>query len=262
MLIRVGQRSLCSSGKGGVLAEPWGSPNNPLKDGPSSLLATRLGGMAQGRGHICPSRGRYAVLMSPNLWASQNLPSFSAPPPPRSQHDCMMPPAAPRSAGIFRNYTYICTRRGRAAPGAYIYIYILCWMQPGGAAGPGTGGSPAAERAHDTHSHRARERGQGTMRRGWGRWRGRQRGRGGCTPRQAHTQSYLGAMNTCPSDSKLLGSRYSKSATEREGYPAGSGDGGAGGQEGERRTERARERGGNNNNKKKPIKKKGICCSW
>lgn len=35
------------------------------------------------------------------------------------------------------------------------------------------------------------------------------------TPQQAHTQSYLGAMNTCPSDSKLFGSRYSKSATER-----------------------------------------------
>lgn len=32
---------------------------------------------------------------------------------------------------------------------------------------------------------------------------------------QAFTQGYLGAMNTCPSDSKLFGSRDSKSATER-----------------------------------------------
>lgn len=30
-----------------------------------------------------------------------------------------------------------------------------------------------------------------------------------------HTQGYLGAMNTCPSDSKLFGSSDSKSATER-----------------------------------------------
>lgn len=37
-------------------------------------------------------------------------------------------------------------------------------------------------------------------------------------PRQQasiHTQGYLGAMNTCPSDSKLFGSSDSKSATER-----------------------------------------------
>ena len=40
--------------------------------------------------------------------------------------------------------------------------------------------------------------------------------------------SYLGAMKTCPSDSKLLGSRNSKSATETGGYPAGAGE--AGGQ--------------------------------
>lgn len=40
--------------------------------------------------------------------------------------------------------------------------------------------------------------------------------------------SYLGAMKTCPSDSKLLGSRNSKSATEMGGYPAGAGE--AGGQ--------------------------------
>lgn len=32
---------------------------------------------------------------------------------------------------------------------------------------------------------------------------------------QAFTQGYLGAMNTCPSVSKLFGSRDSKSATER-----------------------------------------------
>lgn len=30
-----------------------------------------------------------------------------------------------------------------------------------------------------------------------------------------HTRGYLGAMNTCPSDSKLFGSSDSKSATER-----------------------------------------------
>lgn len=38
--------------------------------------------------------------------------------------------------------------------------------------------------------------------------------------------SYLGAMKTCPSDSKLLGSRNSKSATETGGYPAGAGEAG------------------------------------
>lgn len=86
------------------------------------------------------------------------------------------------------------------------------------------------------------------MRRGRGRCRGRQRGRGRCTPRQAHTQSYLGAMNTCPSDSKLLGSRYSKSATEREGYPAGRGDRDAGGPGGR---ETDRERGEGTTTKKK-----------
>lgn len=31
----------------------------------------------------------------------------------------------------------------------------------------------------------------------------------------SHTEGYLGAMNTCPSDSKLFGSSDSKSATER-----------------------------------------------
>lgn len=36
--------------------------------------------------------------------------------------------------------------------------------------------------------------------------------------KQAFTHSYLGAMNTCPSDSKLFGSRDSKSAIEREHY--------------------------------------------
>lgn len=35
-----------------------------------------------------------------------------------------------------------------------------------------------------------------------------------------HT-SYLGAMKTCPSDSKLLGSRNSKSATEMGGLSGG-----------------------------------------
>lgn len=30
-----------------------------------------------------------------------------------------------------------------------------------------------------------------------------------------HAHGYLGAMNTCPSDSKLFGSSASKSATER-----------------------------------------------
>lgn len=33
--------------------------------------------------------------------------------------------------------------------------------------------------------------------------------------KHSHTQGYLGAMNTCPSDSKLFGSSDSKSATER-----------------------------------------------
>lgn len=44
-------------------------------------------------------------------------------------------------------------------------------------------------------------------------------------------------MNTCPSDSKLLGSRYSKSATERRRYPAGlqtEMPGGSGGRETDR----------------------------
>lgn len=36
--------------------------------------------------------------------------------------------------------------------------------------------------------------------------------------KQAFTHSYLGAMNTCPSESKLTGSRDSKSAIEREHY--------------------------------------------
>lgn len=35
------------------------------------------------------------------------------------------------------------------------------------------------------------------------------------TTASIHTQGYLGAMNTCPSDSKLFGSSDSKSATER-----------------------------------------------
>lgn len=33
--------------------------------------------------------------------------------------------------------------------------------------------------------------------------------------KRGHTHGYLGAMNTCPSDSKLFGSSASKSATER-----------------------------------------------
>lgn len=32
---------------------------------------------------------------------------------------------------------------------------------------------------------------------------------------RGHVHGYLGAMNTCPSDSKLFGSSASKSATER-----------------------------------------------
>lgn len=93
--------------------------------------------------------------------------------------------------------------------------------------------SPRGTRAHDTDSSRRQARHGGGGAAGPGR---------GCTPRQAHTQSYLGAMNTCPSDSKLFGSRYSKSATERQRYPAGAANGGAGGRRRER--DRQRERAG------------------
>lgn len=75
-------------------------------------------------------------------------------------------------------------------------------------------------------------------------------------------------MNTCPSDSKLLGSRYSKSATEREGYPAGRGDGDAGGPGG-RETDREREGKGTTTKKKafaalgnKRGRKRPFCCRW
>jgi len=43
-----------------------------------------------------------------------------------------------------------------------------------------------------------------------------------------HTQDYLGAMNTCPSDSKLFGSSDSKSATERGRLSGKSGGQGSG----------------------------------
>lgn len=55
-----------------------------------------------------------------------------------------------------------------------------------------------------------------------------QGGQGGEDTSARPHASYLGAMKTCPSDSKLLGSRNSKSATETGGYPAGAGE--AGGQ--------------------------------
>lgn len=39
------------------------------------------------------------------------------------------------------------------------------------------------------------------------------------TTANTDTQGYLGAMNTCPSDSKVFGSSDSKSATEKGDYP-------------------------------------------
>lgn len=143
MLIRSGQRLYCRSGKGRVLAEPWGSSNTPLRDGPSSLLGDKTGWHGPGEGTYLSVQG---LLCCPHVPKPPGHPKFEpksplpspSPPTPHSQHDCMMPPPAPRSAGIFRNYTYICTRRGRAAPGAYITVLDAT----GWAAGPGSRRQP------------------------------------------------------------------------------------------------------------------------
>lgn len=258
MLIRSGQRLYCRSGKGRVLAEPWGSSNTPLRDGPSSLLGDKTGWHGPGVGTYLSVQG---LLCCPHVPKPPGHPKFE-PKSPLPSPSPLHPPQpaqlydATAGASLGRDFQklYLYMHAQRSGCTGCIYNCAGCNRVGGGAGVPAAAPRLSGHTTHTATGHG--ERGQGTMRRGWGRWRGRQRGRGGCTPRQAHTQSYLGAMNTCPSDSKLSGSRYSKSATEREGYPAGSGDGGAGGQEGKRRTERERGEG----TKKK--REKGICCSW
>lgn len=141
-LIRAGQRLHCSSGKGRVLAEPWGSSNSALRDGLSSLLGDKSGWHGPGEGtYLSVQR----PLCCPHVPKPSGHPKFEPksplpyPSPPPPQPARLYDATAGASLGrIFRNYIYICTRRGRAAPGAYITVLDAT----GGAAGPGSRRQP------------------------------------------------------------------------------------------------------------------------
>lgn len=110
----------------------------------------------------CPHASK--PLGHPKFELKPPLPSRPASPPPPQPARLYDAAAGPSLGRDFQKlYLYMHSQRSGCTGCIYTVLDARVARR-----GRGPGGSPAAERAHDTHSHRARERGQGTMRRGWG----------------------------------------------------------------------------------------------
>lgn len=167
--MRAGQRLHCSSSTpaGGVLAEPWGSPNTPLKDGPSPLLGDKTGCHGPGEGTYLSAHG---PLHCPHVPKPPGYPKFEPKPP-------LPPPSAPLPARLYdaaagaslgrdfqKLYLYMHAQRSGCTGCIYTVLDATGWR--GGAGVPAAAPRPSGHTTHTATGHG--ERGQGTMRRGWG----------------------------------------------------------------------------------------------